>query len=342
MPGRSPRSKNLSRYGRRRSRSTSATRLAAARERDREVRDRRRLALLLDRARDHDRPHRAVEHAELDVRAQHAERLGLEARRLLEHRRACPCARRCFGGSGTRPSSGRLSRSPISCALRTRVSSVSRRKARPRPSTIPRKSPRTAFRVGRGATCVGRLRRLDDRRVRRLQRLHRLQLLLALDEAMCTAHPCRRPARRAAESARRPRGARSRTRCVERVPVDRRSSRRTPLTSRSAQASDRCCGTRSRGVRVRGLATRTSSQRNCCGVIVRSPSCAIVPARDRRRRGRPPPASATSVWCCCAVGFWAFVSWSARSWRESSTFADALVDAASRATNRAAPRAARG
>ena len=59
--------------------------LAGARERDCEVGDRRRLALLLDGARDHDRAHVAVERDEVEIRAEHAERLRLYAGRIVEH-----------------------------------------------------------------------------------------------------------------------------------------------------------------------------------------------------------------------------------------------------------------
>src|SRR5205085_2380996 len=60
--------------------------LTRAGESDREVRDRRRLPLLLDRARDHDRLDVAAEANELEVRPQHPERLGAESARLDEHR----------------------------------------------------------------------------------------------------------------------------------------------------------------------------------------------------------------------------------------------------------------
>jgi hypothetical protein len=62
--------------------------LAGTRKRDSQVRDRRRLALLLDGARHHDRAGIARERRELQVRPQHAEHLRLHAERLLEHRQA--------------------------------------------------------------------------------------------------------------------------------------------------------------------------------------------------------------------------------------------------------------
>ncbi len=53
---------------------------------DREVRGRRRLPLLLDRARDDDRADvGSLEAGELDVGSQHAERLGVRPRRLRQH-----------------------------------------------------------------------------------------------------------------------------------------------------------------------------------------------------------------------------------------------------------------
>ena len=59
--------------------------LPGACERDREVGDRRRLAFFLEAARDHDRACAALEVGELEVRAQHAECLGLRAVRVLQH-----------------------------------------------------------------------------------------------------------------------------------------------------------------------------------------------------------------------------------------------------------------
>ena len=147
--------KKRSTNGRRRSRSTRQTLPPGTRLGDREVGGRRRLALLLDRARDEDHADVvALERGELEVRAQHPERLRARAR---------PAARASRGGSPSRSPwaaaararaaaarAARRSRSPTARACRARRSRTrARRRARARA-----RGPRIALRAGVGATLV--------------------------------------------------------------------------------------------------------------------------------------------------------------------------------------------
>ena len=67
-------------------------------------------------------------------------------------------------------------------AERTRVSSASIANARPTPSTRPSARPRIALRIGVGATWNASSAVAHHRHARRLQRLERRELLLALDQ----------------------------------------------------------------------------------------------------------------------------------------------------------------
>ena len=128
---------------------------AAAGERDREVGDRGRLALALDGARDHDRL-RGV------ARARRSRGCVLSIRygsawmrlRLVDHRQPVRrCAASAAAPESARGSAGRAGGTTPS-ALRTRVSSASRRNARPIPSTSPSTSPSTPLRTGFGWICA--------------------------------------------------------------------------------------------------------------------------------------------------------------------------------------------
>ena len=68
--------------------------LARAGQRHGEVCDRGRLALLLERARDHDRTCAAIEVHELEIGTQHSERLRLSAVRAGDHHQPVPAAQR--------------------------------------------------------------------------------------------------------------------------------------------------------------------------------------------------------------------------------------------------------
>ena len=179
--------KNLSRNGRRRSRSTSTTRCparASATARFAIVVDFpscwTALVIMIVRAsRSRVAKSRLVRSIRNDS-ASVARGSSIISRRFF--------ARNCFRGTGRRPSIGSPpSRSPMSCAVRTRVSSASHRNASPTPRTIPSRMPRTTFRVVFGCICAAPVGVLDDRGVRGLERLHRRERLVAVDEARVQA-----------------------------------------------------------------------------------------------------------------------------------------------------------
>ena len=108
--------KNVRRYGWRKSRSTRITCRPAAGRGDREIGDRGRLALALDRARDHDRLRRVLEVDQVELRPEDAERLGVDA---SPARRASPAGRRCEA-SAAAAESARAPAGPAAAQCRRR------------------------------------------------------------------------------------------------------------------------------------------------------------------------------------------------------------------------------
>ena len=103
-----------------------------------------------------------------------------------------------FGGGGIRASSGSPSTSPISVAERTRVSSASIPKARPRAEYEPERQTENDVSGGRWLHLHSAVGAADHEGPRGLQRLQGRELLLLLGEVQVESVDFCRPARSSA------------------------------------------------------------------------------------------------------------------------------------------------
>jgi len=139
---------------------------------DSEVGDRGRLALALERARDHDRAGAALQIHELDVRAEHAKRFGIRPQRVSEHREPVVRAELARRHRDAREQRETQPVAHLACREHTRVQRLAE-EGEPEPEHEPQhdSEERVARRVR--LDLEGAFGRSQQRRIGSLQRLHR-------------------------------------------------------------------------------------------------------------------------------------------------------------------------